>query len=136
MPDQDFTLPSQAKLHVTVVPFKDAMALTKSLMKAASGIQLARNPLDMDVTVLKDAMIAAATSEEVETAVFRCLERCTYEGIRVTPDLFNDKDLGEKARADYFSICGKVVEVNCAPFFDQTLSTLKTFLAGKNGSPK
>lgn len=136
MPDQDFTLPSGAKFHVSVVPFQDAKALTKALMKSAAGIPLAQNPLEMDVTVLKDALIAAATSDDVETAIFRCLERCTYEDVKVTPDLFNDVKLGEGSRKDYFTMCGKVVEVNCAPFFDQTLSTLRTYLAKKTDSPK
>jgi len=135
MSEQEFTLPSGAKFHVSVVPFQDAKALTKALMKSAAGIPLAQNPLEMDVGVLKDALISAATSDEVETAIFRCLERCTYESVRVTTDLFDDPKLGDQARKDYFTMCAKVVEVNCSPFFDQTLSTLKTYLVTKKNSP-
>ena len=136
MPDQDFTLPSGAKFHVSVVPFQDAKALTKALMKSAAGIQLAANPMEMDVSVIKDALISAATSDDVESALFRCLERCTYNSLKVTPDLFDQPHSAEDARKDYFAMAGKVIEVNCLPFFDQTLSTLKTFLGKKNEPQK
>lgn len=135
MSDQDFDLPSGAKLHVSVSPFQDAKALTKALMKSVGGIQLAANPLDMDVSVIKDMLVSAGTSEEVEAALWKCMARATYNNVKVTPDLFDAVDLGDSARKDYFTICAKVIEVNCLPFFDQTLSTLKTFLQKKSVSP-
>lgn len=136
MADQDFDLPSGAKLHVSVAPFQDAKGLTKALLKATGGIKLADNPMEMDVSIIKDMLVSAATSDEVEASLFRCMERATYDKLKITPELFDDPAIGEKARRDYFSICSKIVEVNCLPFFDQTLSTLKTFLGKTKNSPE
>lgn len=134
MAEQDFELPSGAKLHVSTSDFQDAKALTKAIVKATSGIQLASNPMDMDVTIIKDLLVAAVTSDEIEAALFKCLARSTWNNIKVTSAIFDDPQFGEMARADYFIMCAKVVEVNCKPFFDQALSTLKTFLQKKNVS--
>lgn len=135
MPDKDFELPSGAQFHVSLVPFKDARALTKALLKSATGIPLAADIMSMDVTVLKDALISAATSDEVEKAMAVCLERSTWNNLKVVPDLFDDPKSGEQIRRDYFVMCAKVVEVNCMPFFDQALSALKDRLITKTGLP-
>lgn len=135
MEETKFTLQSGAKLQVTIASFQEAKNLLKALMKAAAGIPLGANPLDMDVTVLKDALINAATSDEVEQALWVCLDRCLYEGLRITPDLFDNAQMGAKIRKDYFAICAKVVEVNCGPFFEQALSALKGLADKKKSSP-
>lgn len=134
--DQDFELPSGGKLHVSVAPFQDAKALTKALLKASGMVKLAENPMDMDVSVIKDMLVQAATSDEVEAALFRCMSRATYDNLKITPELFDDQTIGDKIRRDYFLVCAKVVEVNCLPFFDQALSSLKTFLTKKSVTPE
>lgn len=136
MPDQDFELPSGAQHHVTRAPFQDANALTKALLKSSIGIRLAENPLDMDVTVLKDTLVSAMTSDDVERLLMLCLARSTYDGTKVTPDLFDDVKIGDAARGDFYPMCANVVKVNCQPFFGPALSMLKTFLKKKDVAPK
>jgi len=136
MPDQDFDLGSGAKLHVTVADFQDAKALTKAIIKSTAGVKLADDIMSMDVTVLKDVLVNAATSDEVDRLLMRCMERATYDGTKITPALFDDTKIGEALRGDYVSICGHIIAVNCQPFFVQALSTLKTYLAKKQNSPK
>lgn len=131
MPDQDFDLPSGIGFHVSIAPFQDAKALSKALIKSLGGVQLSADILNMDVTVLKDAFVNAATSDEVESYLFKCFERTTYNGLKVTKDLFDDPKIGEQARKDYILMCAKVIQVNCLPFFDQALSTLKTIMEKK-----
>jgi Phage tail assembly chaperone protein, TAC len=125
---KEFILPSGAKVYMSVAPFQDAQALTKALMKSIKGVPLSDDVMSMDVSVLKDALIEAATSDDVQSAIFRCMERATYDGIKITRDLFDDKDIGLKARQDFYGICAKIIEFNCMPFFDQALSMLKTSL--------
>jgi hypothetical protein len=121
----DFVLPSGSKMTVSESSYEDANALLKALLKAAKGIPLAKDPMSMDVTVLKDALIEAATSSEVDAAIFKCAERAVYENVKVTKALFDDPKLKEAARADYFLIQWHVIEVNCGPFFGKTFSILR-----------
>ena len=136
MPDQDLSLPSGAKHHITLAPFQDANALTKALLKTTVGLRLAENPLEMDLGVLKDVLVAAATSDEVEALMFKCLERSTYEGTKVTRELFDDIKMGEQARGDYYAMCANIIKVDCQPFFEKALSMLKLLLKKKGDSPK
>jgi len=126
----DFQTASGAKLSVTQASFVDSMALHKALLASVKGLPLAQDITKMDLTVLKDMVVAAATSPEVEKALFRCAERATYESVRVNEELFDDQKIGNRAREDFYEIAWKVVEVNCGPFFKRTFSRLKGALAG------
>jgi hypothetical protein len=133
----DYQLASGAKLTVSQAPFVDAMALQKALLAAAKGLPMAADIMKMDVAVLKDVIIAAATSPEVEKALFQCAARATYDSVRVDPDLFDDAKIGTRARADFYEIAWKIIEVNCGPFFKTTFSRLKAALpAAPAASPK
>lgn len=125
----DFTLPSGCKLVVSESSYQDSNGLLKALLATAKGVPLAKNLLDTDVTALKDIVLEAATSAEVDQALFKCAERATYENVKVTRDLFDDPKLKEKARGDYFLILWHVIEVNCGPFFGKTFSALKERIA-------
>ena len=122
---QEIVLKSGAKLEVTVSEFQKAKALQDALLRAAKGAPLSSEFLEQDLGALKDLLIQVATSEEVDKALFACLEKCSYKGVRVTRALFDDKDLAEEARADFYDMAWNVVKVNCGPFFKQALSLLK-----------
>ena len=128
------TLPSGAELDVTVAPFADADALTKALLKAVKGVELRADILQMDMTAIKDVVVGAATSDEVDRALFKCAERASYNGVKVSKGLFDDPEIGTQAREDYYHLCLKVIEVNCLPFFKAAFSELKTRLKGMNAS--
>lgn len=121
----DVDLPSGAKLKITVAPFPKALALNKALIRCAKGLPMQADFLQMDMGVLKDALVEAATSNEVEDILFQCLERTTYNGVRVTRDLFDDLKIGEAIRKDYYPMAWEVIRANCGPFFEQTSSWLK-----------
>ncbi len=136
MSDPDFTLQSGAKLHVTPAPFADANALRKALLQTAKGVPLGADPMQMDLTILKDVFIDAASSDTVERCLFKCMERVSYQDVKVTPALFDDVKLGEQSRGDLLEIYWKVIEVNCAPFFVKAFSVLKARLASGPAAPK
>ncbi len=129
MSQPDFILGSGAKLHVTVSSFEDANALRKALLRTAKGVPLGADPMQMDLSVLKDVFIEAASSDEVERCLFKCMDRVSYQDVKVSRSLFDDPKLGEMARADLFEIYWKVIEVNCAPFFVKAFSAFKDRLA-------
>ena len=133
---ESVTTPSGATLEITVAPFDDADALRKALLRSFKGIPLSANILEQDVTDFKDAFISAWTSDEVEKCLFKCFERVAYEGIRLTRSLFDDPELGTRLRKDYLTVCQEVIRVNCSPFFDQILSTLREKLRTKLVIPK
>ena len=132
----EYVLDSGAKLSVTQAPFINAMALYKALLASVKGLQLAEDVMNMDVTVLKDAAISAATSPEVEQALYKCARRATYNTFPVDPSLFDDPRIGTQAREDFYEIAWRVVEVNCGPFFKRTFLRLKGALAGITSSPE
>ncbi len=105
--------------------YQDADALFKSLVRCAKGIPLPKNILEADVTVLKDILVEAIVSDEVDRAIFKCAERAMYENVRVTKAIFDDPKLKDNARADRFLIQWHVIEVNCGPFFGKTFSILR-----------
>lgn len=136
MSDQDFILQSGAKLHVSTASFQDANALVKALMKAAKGVPLGDDLMKQDLTALKDVLIEAAASPEVERCLYRCMERSSYNDIKLIPVNFDNPGTMDNFRADYFEVCWKVIEVNCRPFFDRAFSVLKARLGSATAAPK
>ncbi len=121
----DFTLPTGSKLVVSESSYADADALLKALVQCAKGVPLPKNFMETDVTVLKDVLVKAIVSDDVDAALFKCAERAVYENVKVTKALFDDPKLKDAARQDRFLISWHVIEVNCGPFFGKTFSILR-----------
>lgn len=102
------TLKSGTTIQITSADFQDAMALVRAIKKASVGI-----PPTEDISSV------VILSEEVEQALFRCFKKVLYQDRHVDKGLFDDPVIGEKARKDYFEMCGKVIKANCDLFFDQ-----------------
>lgn len=138
---QGFTLDSGAKLEVTESPFVDAFALEKALITCVketnlTGLEIKKDIFDMDVDILFKSILMIAISPEVEQCLFKCLERATYNNVRVNHALFDDPKIGLQTREDFHEICLKVAEVNCRPFLKRIFSVLRTFLRTLNGTPE
>jgi hypothetical protein len=136
MMDDMIELPSGAILKITVAPFADAHGLLKAILKAVKGMQISGDALDTDMSLdglrkspavlsqLIDKVLSIATSEEVEMMLWKCFERTTYQGVKLVRTLLDDPNLSSGIREDYYTICMKVIEANCKPFFKQTFSGL------------
>lgn len=149
---QESRMPSGATLSVTVAPYADAAALTKSILKCLRGLELKPDMVKLELaslaekpellSALLDKILAVATSDEVENAIFSCAERSTYKApgseelVKVNREIFDDPKLGQMAREDQYSIFLKIVEVNCKPFFKQAFSRLSTPPKTQAGSLK
>lgn len=121
----EFELPTGARLTVSEAAYADADALLKALARCAKGVPLPKNFLEADVTILKDVLVEAVVSDDVDRAIFKCAERAAYENVKVTKSLFDDPKLKDSARQDRFLIFWHVIEVNCGPFFGKTFSLLR-----------
>jgi len=136
MAHKEFTLPSGAKFFVTMAPFEDACVLRDAVIKEVrgQGITIPQRALEKDIeswkedtelmSIFLDKIMAVAASREVKDAIFRCFERCKYNEVKVSKDLFNDPKLEEQAREDYYPMCMRVMEVNLKPFFKKVSSLL------------
>lgn len=145
--DDIFDLPSGARLRVTPSPFADAKRLQNELWKAAKGsgvgeIDLAKlreayqkgqGDVGKVLAIFFDALLSLTSSDAVDAAVFKCAERAAYlaDGTdqtarKVDRALFDDPEMGTKAREDYFPIQYKIAEVNVGPFIRAAFSALGT----------
>lgn len=123
------TLSSGSAFVASLAPFDDASELNDALLLCAKGLPFQREWLQMDLTVLKDAMIGAATDPRVKAALFKCWQRCVRDGRKVDRDLFDDPKLAVAAREDYYEMAVEVAKLNCAPFINRIFSLLKAALA-------
>lgn len=132
----DVDLLSGAKLSITRAEWPNSLGLLEELLKTTQGVESSGDLLQMETSQARDVLVRAATSPEAKRFLMKCLERCTYQGQRITASLFDDPVLGDQAREDYFQIASEVVRVNCGPFVKRIASLLKA-LVGKiaAGSP-
>ena len=76
------------------------------------------------ILTLDDPLMAIQFFNFLKAAIRKIMPRCTYEDMRLTPDLFDDPKHTDRLRNDYLEICAKIVEVTCGPFLELTSSAL------------
>jgi hypothetical protein len=126
----EMRLPSGAALEITLAPFADAKALAQAVL-----IELRKIEIREDVdhwALIKDLVCTGLSSKEIESAMNKCLARCTYNGIRIGADTWEPVS----ARADYVPAIYRVIEENITPFlsgllpeFSQAKQMVLTILA-------
>ena len=131
------TLPSGRTLEVKIVPFSMGKKLFKTLARELLLVRLdlditkIKNVGDLDVNVLKDALLQVISSDAIEACFFECGEKCLIEGVKITKDSFEH----ETARQDYLPAAWEVMKANLTPFFKGLASALPTGEAPKAKSP-
>lgn len=136
-------LPSGHKLGLAVAPFKSASKLRRvlaaELLSVNLDVDVSKLSLEMDVSkldarglnTLKNLFCKLLSSEAVENVVFECAARCTLEGKKIDPALFDDETL----RADFVPVAQEVMKLNAAPFFASLGSLFSTSPGTPSGSP-
>lgn len=82
------------------------------------------------VDFIKNVIIGADTSDEVNNAIFDCLKYCTYNTTeKINEELF---DKNQEAREDYYEIIISCIEENLRPFM-KSLASEWSILAPKLG---
>lgn len=140
--DKKVTLASNAVLEISISDFKTVNALIKAMMKEAKNIKIDGGmELDIEKAIkegqynfVKDIVCSLVASDEIESLLFKCFERCMYNKKKINEDLF---DLDLDARGDYYEIAWEVGKFNVAPFTKGLLSKLRTStLAVNTSTPK
>ncbi len=104
-------LPSGAELEITMAPFAVAKALYQACADEMRTLKLDMQA-DVDGNFWKDLFCAGVSSKKIEVALDKCLERCTYNSLKINGDTFEPED----ARQDYLTVCYEVTRENVHPF--------------------
>lgn len=137
-------LSSGHKLGLQIAPFKPANKLRKvlaaELLTVDLNLDLSKVSLSMDITkvdgktltTIKNLFCRLLSSDAVEAAFFDCAARCTLDGKKITPELFDDEQL----RTDLLPVAQEVIRANVGPFFADLFSKLSTASAAPTASPE
>jgi hypothetical protein len=121
---REVILPSKALLKITPAPFADSRALYQALLKELKDI-----PVNSSMEVMnlyKELFCTGFSSLEIEKALWKCMERCTYNDkghdVRITPMSFEPVE----NREDYVQVAIEVARENVEPFFKSLFVQYKT----------
>ncbi len=107
-------LPSGAELHITLSPFEDSLALYQSILEEMKLVKIVTG--DEVGDLIKNLFCVGFSSKKVQAALWKCMERVTYDNgkgkLKVTKDTFEP----EEARVDYMQVCIEVAKANVMPF--------------------
>lgn len=128
-------LPSGAVLTLCDPPFEEANELLEAVAvevgKIATGLKVdlsnSKDPgaiaaqmlaQDLSIDVIKGAACQLVASPIVKAALRRCMGRCLYAGVTMTPASFEPKN----ARGDYLPAAWEVMRFTLVPFLNGLLS--------------
>ena len=114
------TLPSGKILNMTIASFADGHKLLKAVAKEIEGVKFNADVFK-EPDAIKNLIMRAIYSSEVEEALKPCLARCNYDKKQITEEVFEDP----KARGDYLPVIKEVLTYNLSPFFGSLGSLLK-----------
>ena len=132
-----------ARVVINPAPYKTVVKLKKVLLQEVKnnsiGLKITGNNENLlektlDFTgcldFIKNALIGAEISEEVNATIFECLAFCTYQTTnKISEELF---DKMPEAREDYYEIIIACIEENLKPFI-KSLASEWSILAPKLG---
>lgn len=132
----EFTAQNGAKINIGMASFEAVDALQTAIQKAilSQGIKIpefdkVENIFDLELSgkviesILQNIM-AINSDAEFKKALFACLDKSTINGIRITKDVFDAKDLADLARGAYYEIMINCVKSALTPFFAPLFSKL------------
>ena len=121
-----------AEIKIDVAPFKDAIALKNVVFGslAETGIDISsldlktlnlKTEIDQNVidTIMKP-LLKVDSSPEFYFAIFKCMNRCLYNGSKITEETFEPIE----ARGDYYLILLEVLKANLLPFIKELVSAI------------
>lgn len=124
---KEFTTNSGKKLIVNIANFEQSYKLVQALLRCAKRLDInitKESFMNFDITKLHEnpTLIALGVklfldglTDSVVTAVFwEMAQRCSWDGLKVTPDLFNNQI---EARQDFFQVQFTILRENVLPFF-------------------
>lgn len=122
---EEIKLPSGAKLRLSPAPFTAAKDLYQAVLSEMKGLEVNAKD-EMDVNFFKNIVCSGFSSKEIEDKLWVCLERCLYDGSKITEETFEPI----KAREDYFTVQFEVAKVNLMPFMKSLYAKYKEVFDG------
>ena len=116
-------LPSGSELKITVGSFAESKALYQAILEEAKDLKMDAQA-EVDVNLFKDLFCTMMSSKKVESALWGCMRRVTYNGLKITESTFEDVE----ARQDYFEVCFEVAKENILPFTKSLYAKLSPIL--------
>lgn len=107
----EIDLESGKKLRLSLASFSLGKELYQSFSEELLKLDVKFDD-EMDINFLKNLILTFLSSKKIENCLWRCAEKCLYENMKVTQDLFEN----EEARQDYFEIMFHVAKRNLDPF--------------------
>lgn len=126
MENPRITLSDGKELVVQIAPFELGYKLTKAVNRVIqkAGIKLDDSVMKLDFSDFKmspavmvplaNMFLAAMEDDSLEEIFWACANHCTYDGLRITKQLFNDNI---DVRGVYYQIKVNVLKENLLPFF-------------------
>mgnify|MGYP004568317085 CR=1 FL=1 len=101
---------NKAKVIINAAPLQDAFRLKAVIQKALlnNGIKIE----DIKENDIFNILMALDSSEEVFNAMFDCLKKSSYNGIKITKETFEP----EETRGDLYEVFFYCLKVNIYPF--------------------
>lgn len=119
---KEIKLPSGSKLKINMAPFAESKRLYQVILGEAKSVRV--NGKDETFNLVKDLFCTALSSTAIEEALKPCLERCLYNGQRITDATFEP----ESARVDYYDILSEVAQENIRPFTNALMQQFSPLL--------
>lgn len=108
---REVLLKSGAKLVVNMASFKESNALFKAYSSELKDVNVDfHNPYDL--TFLTQLVLRGISSDQVRTALDVCMQRCTYNNLKIDDQTFESV----KAREDYMPCAIQIAIENIKPF--------------------
>jgi len=123
----ELTTASGAEVRINVADFITSMKLKKAIVEAVKDSDIDIASIDLDklevgaIDSILQVILTADCSEKVNEAIFKCLERCTYNSKKINKETFEPVE----AREDYYEIIIACLKENLTPFFKPLFLKLK-----------
>lgn len=121
--ENKITLDSGKVLKLGLAPFADSRELYQIASKGLIDLELNMTQ-NIDYNFFKNIGCFLLSSKEFEVALFKCAIKCTYDGEKVTEELFEN----ECAREDYLEILFHIAKKNILPFTKTLMQKYSTII--------
>ena len=112
-------LASGSKLQLSLCSFDEGTKLMKAVTRELKNTPILLGDAVLNFNTIKNVATILIGSDEIEAALWPCMQRGTYNGLKINKDLFED----EKVRADYIPILKETLVFSLSPFL-QNLNSL------------
>lgn len=118
-------LPSGATLDITVLDYEKAFEVFQITMRQLGLIDIDLSKMDFanfaaaDIMEFKRPLAQILSNADLVKMGNKCLEKCTYDGIKVTTKTWE----APEARKDYLFALFYALKENCYPFVEGVFSS-------------